>query len=314
MIKSWEIATETTTHWTNRDGTAMPGKEYARVLIAGAKAVKSEDPNALIVSGGTASASRRSLEPLYEAFTHGAGKYVDLIGFHGYAPAHGLVGQLDNLKERFAEFRCKGRSFDTETGLCRTRTEESLQLRLADSPDIRYRGPLGYEMEKGEYSQGASQAQRFIVHQALQVEGIAWHSWPTDFSPIFGWNLHPSPGWIALNTAACRLSGAKPARRLSLAAGLHGFVFEKGKELLLVALWSDNVRDNRKMEIGLPALKSEVTNMVGGKIKQKSTDIVVRLRISPVYIEVAGLSVADLAKVIEAAKISNLGAQATLGE
>ena len=57
------------------------------------------------------------------------------------------------------------------------------------------------------------------------------------------------------------------------------------------------------MAISLPSVKPDVTNMVGGKIKQKSTDIVVPLRISPVYIEVKGLSVADLARVIETAKI-----------
>jgi hypothetical protein len=131
---------------------------------------------------------------------------------------------------------------------------------------------------------------------------MAWHSWPTDCSPIFGWNLHPSPGWIALNTAACKLSGAQPARRLSLAAGLHGFVFEKGRGLLLAVLWSDNVRDNRTVEMSLPSVTSEVSNMVGGRIEQTSIDILVPLSISPVYIEVEGLSAADLAQAIETAR------------
>ena len=242
QIHAWEIWNEpnSQTFWHPRPDP----REYARLLIAGAEAVKRADPTAWVLGCNTG-----DVDPWFHraVFDEGGWGHLDIIGVHPYRPPHtpertDMVGDLLQLASLSAERGRVKPLWITEIG-------------IASFPGVD---------GASEWWQAVHVLRYYLLALASGlVEKVFWYDFrddgsdPKEEQQNFGllrrdWS--PKPSYEAFRLMAQTLEGFEPNGRFELGADVVCLRFRRGAEERY-AVWSSG----KNMRRPVPSPSDRIT-------------------------------------------------------
>ncbi len=279
-VRAWEV-------W-NEPAFTMEADEYARILKATYEAVKSADPDALVV--GFAGVPLDYVRKVFEA---GGADCLDVLSHHSYAQLPQPFQQMSRLAE------------DTDAVLkqfgATPRVWHSEQGQGADGL-----GYVGIGLTETQCAAGLVQA--YLSALATGVEKFFWFSAQT--SPTYGWAVFyedytPRPRLVALNGLARLLRGRRVVERLALPEGAPACVLLDGEAGAAAALWNlgDNLLLRLPDEAGALRALDLLANPLPGEGGAAPRELALRSG-QPLYLLAPGLSLRDLAALLRRATFS----------
>lgn len=285
-VKHWEVWAE-----FMHDPLDLRAQMYMRLLRSASEAIRSADPDAVVIGFGQNTAVDWSLvKDLEYHFRLDSLKYVDVVGIHPYGYPQspeklGYAAMLDKLQDMIKSYNGgKGKDvWVTEVGW--------------KGIDMLYNEPVYgegkcYSTMVSELEQAQDMVRMNIISQAKGIRrflsfsftsGSINEPWPYSFLNSDG--SSPKVVYVAYNQMVNRLAGWTFAREIYAGDNLTCYLFEKKGACPQVVLWShDSLRKAVELHIELNPAQVRITNMVGTPLSL-SADGNLLLTGCPLYME-----------------------------
>jgi len=233
-------------------------EHYTRLLKDVHRTIKSIDPEAQVVFGGTSGVDLEFIRKVYEL---GGGPFFDILAVHPYreAPEIRFLEDLAALKALMREFGPEKPIWATEIGWASTRG-------------------------LGERIQAEYLVRAYVLCLAAGVQRAFYYSLSGgEGSGIVTEYFRPKPAYYAYKTMAHLLGGARYAGSLAQGDGVYAYAFLKGEEAIAV-LWSAAGPKTVSLPVGRPTVT--IADLRGRRRSLACPDNVATLTLdsAPVYL------------------------------
>jgi len=238
-IGFWEIY--------NEPNGQMTANDYVPLLKAGYEAAKAANPDSTILGICTTSDfCTESSSFVTKCLDQGAGDYLDVISFHPYAgiqsPESGGVREIEQSMRNMRDEYAPGKPlWNSEVGWPTRSTYVSHRQWGSQDDTVPPLAAAAYN------TRGILLSRRMGLERYFMYDGVAplFCLRNTAFSPLFEYDGTPNASYLVVGTAVRLLQGATCEKALDLAEGVYAYLFRKGDDSVLAAVWLDNqVRKN----------------------------------------------------------------------
>jgi len=296
-VKVWEISNEPNAMPALSDGSQFTPEEYAKLLEACVKAIKSKRPDNIVLGGSitihyTSQWCRDTLRL--------CAKTYDGFAFHPYTvnlnpdfplPLRTIIDFMreDQRKAGFdkpfwftEEYTYVPSPYDYEGG--------AWPGRDVNSP----------ELTEEEITEANIEARKVLISLGEGIKSFTFHTYPGLLEDSA---YTPHARLAALYTMKRLVGSAKPLRRLSLPSEYSGYLFGLADGTATVAVWQADHLTAQPKRLSFAAEVSEAFDFVGGKIEVAALPGAseLTLPVTIAYLHSAKTQAEALAKAVEAA-------------
>lgn len=263
----WEIWNEPNiTFWKPKPSA----EDYVALAKASSEAIKTADPEALVVGPATAGFDMGFIE---KCFRFGLLQSIDAVSVHPYRNNYPetAISDYQRLKELIKVYAPEGKEIPV---IC---------------------GEWGYSTtEHSEETQAQYAARMMLVNLMSDVRLTIWYDWQDDgsdpkerehhFGTVYR-DFNPKPSYTAIQTLSNMLNGCKLVTRMGGQPDDYLLLF-KGPEGYRIAAWTTGKEHDITLPLDVP--KVIVAAMNGSKTQTDLPDGKLKLKLSqsPVYVEV----------------------------